>query len=243
MPRKPRHYLPGVPCHVIQRGNNRDVCFAAEEDYQVYLKWLKDGAERYGCAVHAYVLMTNHVHLLVTPQDREGVSRLMQSVGRRYVQYFNHNYDRTGTLWEGRHKASLVDADHYLLTLHRYIELNPVRAGMVRAAKDFRWSSYRWNALGRADPVITPHALYLGLHRNEGKRREAYRALFRSHTDPEEQSRIHRLSEMGMPLGNDRFQARLEEVTGLRLGQTKRGRPRKQVAGDGGASAATGAGG
>ncbi len=233
MPRKPRLYLPGISCHVIQRGNNRDVCFAAEEDYQAYLEWLRDGAERYGCAVHAYVLMTNHVHLLVTPQDREGVSRLMQSVGRRYVQYFNHHYGRTGTLWEGRHKASLVDAERYLLTLYRYIELNPVRAGMVRVAKDYRWSSYRCNALGRHNPVITPHALFLALHRNEAKRHQTYRALFQVHMDPEEQSRIHRLSEMGMPVGNGRFQARIEELTGFRLGQVKRGRPRKQTAGDG----------
>lgn len=230
MPRKPRHYLPGIPCHVIQRGNNRDVCFAADEDHQAYLKWLKDGAERYGCAVHAYVLMTNHVHLLVTPQDKEGVSRLMQSVGRRYVQYFNHNHGCSGTLWEGRHKASLVDAESYLLTVYVYIELNPVRAEMVRTAKDYRWSSYRCNALGQADPVIKPHALYLALHRDDEERREAYRALFRAHLDLEEESRIHRLSEMGMPLGNDRFQARIEELTGLRLGKAKRGRPRKQTA-------------
>ena len=128
---------------------------------------------------------------------------------------------------------------NYLLTLYRYIELNPVRAGIVRTAKEYRWSSYRCNALGQANPVITPHALYLALHRNDAKRREAYRALFRVHMDAEEHSRIHRLSEMGMPVGNDRFQARIEALTGIRLGQAKRGRPRKQTAGERGTSTST----
>lgn len=111
MPRKPRMYLPGMPCHVIQRGNNRDACFYAEQDYQFYLECLLDACRRYHVAVHAYVLMTNHVHLLMTPEDSEGISRVMQSVGRRYVQYINFEYQRSGTLWEGRHKASLVEAE------------------------------------------------------------------------------------------------------------------------------------
>ena len=171
MPRKPRLYLPGIPCHVIQRGNNRDVCFAAEEDYQAYVEWLRDGAERCGCAVHAYVLMTNHVHLLVTPQDKEGVSRLMQSVGRRYVQYFNYSYDRSGTLWEGRYKATLIDSDQYLLTCMRYIELNPVRAGMVKHPLDYPWSSYAANARGQDNLLITPHELYRQLGRSHAASR------------------------------------------------------------------------
>ena len=124
MPRKPRMYLAGVPCHVIQRGNNRDACFYAEQDYQFYLDCLQDAGRRYRVAVHAYVLMTNHVHLLLTPKDTEGISRVMQSVGRRYVQYINFEYQRSGTLWEGRHKASLVQAEDYLFTCMRYIELD-----------------------------------------------------------------------------------------------------------------------
>jgi len=132
MPRKPRVYLSGVPCHVIQRGNDRQPCFYSEEDYVFYLECLYDACKRYKVNLHAYVLMTNHVHLLVTPRVADGISRVMQSIGRRYVQYVNVTYKRSGTLWEGRHKSSLVDADNYLLSCYRYIEMNPVRAGMVQ---------------------------------------------------------------------------------------------------------------
>ncbi|MBU2114357.1 MAG: transposase [Gammaproteobacteria bacterium] len=128
MARLPRLYLPGCAQHVIQRGNNREACFYAEADYKAYLSFLKDAATKYQVAIHAFVLMTNHVHLLVTPQSEHGVSRMMQAQGRKYVQYFNYTYRRTGTLWEGRYKSTVVDADNYLLTVYRYIELNPVRA-------------------------------------------------------------------------------------------------------------------
>ena len=141
MPRKPRMYLPSVPCHVIQRGNNREASFFAHQDYLFYLNCLGEACNRYNVAVHAYVLMTNHVHLLMTPDDREGISRVMQSIGRRYVQYINKEYQRCGTLWESRHKASLVDAEQYLLTCYRYIELNPVVANMVKHPGVYAWSS------------------------------------------------------------------------------------------------------
>ena len=131
MPRKRRPYLPGVPCHIISHGNNREACFYSEDDYLFYLECLADACKRYQVALHAYVLMTNHDHLLMTPATGSGLSQVMQSVGRRYVQYVNINYKRSGTLWEGRHKASLVDAEYYLLACYRYIELNPVRASMV----------------------------------------------------------------------------------------------------------------
>ena len=132
MPRNPRYYLPDVPCHVIQRGHNREPCFYAPEDFRYYLQCLREACLQHDAAVHAYVLMTNHVHLLITPTDKEGISRVLQTVGRRYVQYVNACYRRSGTLWEGRHKASLIDTEHYLMTCYRYIELNPVRAGMVQ---------------------------------------------------------------------------------------------------------------
>ena len=148
MPRKPRMYLPGVPCHIVQRGNNRDVCFYSEQDYQFYLECLKSACKRYRVAVHAYVLMTNHVHLLMQPEDEAGISRVMQSLGRRYVQYINHTYRRSGTLWEGRYKSSLINAEEYLLACYRYIELNPVRANMVSHPADYRWTSYRFNGQG-----------------------------------------------------------------------------------------------
>ncbi|WP_208738801.1 transposase [Phytopseudomonas daroniae] len=155
MPRKQRMYLPGVPAHVVQRGNNRSACFFHDEDYQFYLTVLGDALKRYRVQLHAYVLMTNHVHLLMTPESETGISRVMQHLGRMYVLYVNRIYRRSGTLWEGRHKASLINADEYLLTCYRYIEMNPVRAGMVEAPEEYRWSSYRWHGWGKADSLIS----------------------------------------------------------------------------------------
>ena len=154
MARKPRFNLPGVPQHVIQRGNNRESCFFDAEDYRCYLDALGHASKQCGCAVHAYILMTNHVHLLVTQERRDGVSAMMQSLGRRYVRYINDRHRRTGTLWEGRYKAALVDSERYLLACYRYIELNPVRAGMVELPGRYPWSSYRYNALGMPDSLV-----------------------------------------------------------------------------------------
>ena len=149
MPRQLRYNLPGIPQHVIQRGNNRQATFFSDEDYMRYLADLKSACDQHQCEVHAYVLMTNHVHLLMTPHNGDGIAKTMQSLGRRYVVYINQTYRRTGTLWEGRYKAALIDSENYLLTCYRYIELNPVRAeGMVDHPGKYRWSSYRANALG-----------------------------------------------------------------------------------------------
>jgi len=175
MPRKRRMYLPGIPAHVVQRGNNRDACFFDEQDYREYLNWLKEATEKYRVALHAYVLMTNHVHLLMTPSDEAGISKVMQSVGRRYVQYVNHNYRRSGTLWEGRHKGSIVDAEDYLLSCYRYIELNPVRAGMVEHPGDYSWSSYRHHAYGEKNREIIDHPLYIALGQQNEQRWACYR--------------------------------------------------------------------
>lgn len=161
MPRKPRFTLPGIPQHIIQRGNNREPCFFAEEDYRRYLDDLAEVAEKHGCRIHAYVLMTNHVHLLMTPAREHSISDTMQALGRRYVYYINKTYRRTGTLWEGRYKASLIDTEAYLLTCMRYIELNPVRATMVEHPGEYQWSSYAANAQGTTNPRITPHPVYL----------------------------------------------------------------------------------
>lgn len=147
MARRPRLYIPGVAHHVIQRGNNREACFYEEADYTKYLSHLKEVAEQFSVAIHAFVLMTNHVHLLVTPNDERALGKMMQALGRRYVQYFNLKYFRTGTLWEGRYKSTLVESERYLLTVYRYIELNPVRAYMVSHASEYPWSSYRFNAV------------------------------------------------------------------------------------------------
>jgi len=159
MARLPRLNLPGIPQHVIQRGNNKQVSFFNDKDYVVYLDKLKLYSTKYSVAVHSYVLMTNHVHLLMTPETEQGVSQVMQALGRYYVRYINQTYERTGTLWEGRYKSTLVDSDNYFLTVSRYIELNPVRAGMVAHPADYLWSSYQCNALGKPIELITPHSL------------------------------------------------------------------------------------
>ena len=166
MARLPRLNLPGIPQHVIQRGNNQQVSFFKDKDYAVYLDKLKLYSKKYSVAVHSYVLMTNHVHLLMTPETEQGVSQMMQSLGRYYVRYINQTYERTGTLWEGRYKSTLVDSDNYFLTVSRYIELNPVRAGMVAHPAEYPWSSYQCNALGKPIELITPHFLYQGPAKN-----------------------------------------------------------------------------
>jgi putative transposase len=166
-----------VPQHIVQRGNNRQPCFLSDDDRQAYLQALAQGLLRFGCALHAYVLMDNHSHLLLTPSAPGAVSKLMQSLGRRYARAFNQRHARTGTLWEGRYWSCLVDSERYVLACYRYIELNPVRAGLVRAPQDHAWSSYRANGLGAYDPLITPHAAYLALADHGGARRAVYGGL------------------------------------------------------------------
>ena len=223
MPRKPRMYLAGMPYHVIQRGNNRNDCFIAETDYQIYLEYLQDACRRYRVALHAYVLMTNHVHLLMTPDESCGISRVMQSLGRRYVQHFNTRYRRTGTLWESRHKSSLVDADRYFLTCMRYIELNPIRAQMVQHPRDYRWSSYRVNADTEIDTFITHHSVYLALGNDRIQRQNAYRHLFDDEIEGDDLERIRRAIQFSEPLGTDRFKRQLtknQNLAGSSIGST-----------------------
>ena len=229
MPRKPRQYVGGVPCHIVQRGNNRSVCFFSEEDYQAYLEYLYDACLRYAVNMHAYVLMTNHTHLLMTPQCKDGISLVMQSLGRRYVQYINHQYRRSGTLWEGRHKSSLVQAEQYLLACYRYIELNPVRACMVDHPGEYRWSSYHANALGAADKRITPHDLYEALGQTAESRQHAYRGLFTNALDKDIVQAIRVSAQFSMPMGNSRFKAEIEQALKRKLGYAQRGRPVKSV--------------
>ena len=183
MSRKPRFTLPGVPRHVIQRGNNREPCFYAEQDYWRYLHDLKEAATHNQAAIHAYVLMTNHVHMLVTPGQPHSITHMMQDLGRKYVRYINHTYHRTGTLWEGRYKASLIDSEAYLLTCMQYIELNPLRGRMVSHPGEYCWSSYACNATGQPNPLVSPHPLYEALGNDAQQRQTAYRELFRMHMD------------------------------------------------------------
>jgi len=225
MPRRPRVHLDGVPLHIVQRGHNRQRCFFADADFDCYLRWLGEALAQSDCSLHAYVLMTNHVHLLLTPRKAELVPKLVISLGRRYVQHVNRRYGRTGTLWDSRYKSSLVHAEAYLLACQRYIELNPVRAGMVEAPGHYRWTSYHANATGRSDAVLTPHPLYLALGRDPEERREIYRNLLCSQSAPATLSLIRLALGQCQPLGDARFRAEIERRTGVRCEARPRGRP------------------
>ncbi len=225
MARLPRISPVGMPVHLIQRGNNRQTCFAAPDDFAAYLSWLKEYSVKFKVDVHAWVLMTNHVHILCTPQSKGAVSTMMQSVGRRYVQYFNHTYQRSGTLWEGRYRSCLVQTERYLLEVYRYIELNPVRANMVDDPAEYGWSSYPVNALGRVSDLCAPHPEYMALGKKQEVRLERYRALFNAHVDGDLLTSIRAGVNEGMALGSDRFKDEVEKMTGRRFKPQKVGRP------------------
>ena len=210
MPRKPRFFIPGCAAHVVQRGNNRGVVFFTESDNRVYLESLAGAALKFGVSIHAYVLMTNHAHLLVTPTDRNGVSTMMQQLGREYVTYVNFTYRRTGTLWEGRFKACPVQTECYLLACYRYIEMNPVRAGIVAKPCDYRWSSFHFNAYARRDPLLTPHAAYLSLGSSSEQRLRAYRQMFLHNVEEDEVAKMRACTQTGTPYGNQKFRQQVE---------------------------------
>lgn len=228
MPRKPRLHLDQVPLHVIQRGHNRQPCFFSKGDYECYLHWLGEALVASDVSLHAYVLMTNHVHLLVTPEDARAIPQLLISLGRRYVQYINRKYGRTGTLWDSRYKSSLIEAETYLFACHRYIELNPVRAAIVVDPAQYRWSSYRHNALGQADPLLSPRPEYLALANSQQARQDAYRVLVDEVLDQAATAAIRIAANQNQPLGNPRFYAMIERSTGLRRVPRPRGRPPKR---------------
>lgn len=230
MARLPRLGPLGIPQHIIQRGNNRQVCFASEQDMAVYANFLEEYAQQYSVSIHAWVFMTNHVHLLATPNDVEAISNMMQALGRRYVRYFNREYQRSGTLWEGRFKSSLVQSETYSLQCQRYIELNPVRANMVSDPADYVWSSYQSNALGKKIALYSPHDEYLRLGKNAEQREEVYRSLFRAHVDDKLIEDIRSAANKGLALGDDRFKQELEVLCGRRVRPAKMGRPRKLLA-------------
>jgi putative transposase len=225
MPRKRRFYQPGVPVHAFQRGHNKEPVFFDDQDYLAYLRFLKASADALGCLIHAYVLMTNHVHLLVTPLAANDVSLLFQGIGRHFVPYINKTYQRRGSLWEGRHKGHLLESEDYFLICMRYIEMNPVRAGMVEHPAQYRWSSYAANAQGIDNAVIQPHELYLSLGKTPEARQSAYQGLFESAINPDELELIRASLHSGTPLGNDRFKRQIESVVGGAVGFSKRGRP------------------
>ncbi len=227
MPRKPRFFLPSIPVHAIQRGNNRQAIFFDTADYVYYLDKLKEASIKYRCQIHAYVLMTNHVHVLVTPGNQDSLSRMFQYVGRYYVPYVNKIYNRTGTLWEGRFKACIIEESDYLLNCYRYIELNPVRARMVVNPQDYRWSSYKANALNYSEELLTPHSVYLDLGKDQECRKEAYRRLFQIDMSDEMLDAYRSAIQSGTPLGSGGFITTIERRLKVSVGQMKRGRPKK----------------
>ena len=226
MARKPRFILPGLPQHIIQRGHNREPCFYSEQDYRRYLTDLHEAAKHNSVAIHAYVLMTNHVHLLVTPTHAHGITHMMQDTGRKYVRYINTTYKRSGSLWEGRYKASLVDSDRYLLTCMRYIELNPVRANMVVHPGEYRWSSYHHNAGHRLNPIINTHPLYQQLGPDSAQRHNAYRELFATMLDRSALHEIREAVNQELVLGREDFKAKIENITKRQTRPGNPGRPK-----------------
>ena len=228
MPRHARLRVAGIPFHVIQRGHNRAPCFFSPADRACYLAELSQQANGHGVAIHAYVLMTNHVHLLMTSADADGIPRLMKLLGQRYVRYINRKQQRTGTLWEGRYRSCLVDTDGYLLTCHRYIELNPVRAGMVERPGDYRWSSYRANALGEHDPVVSRHSIMQSLGCGPEDCRAGYRDLFRRDLTPQTLEQIRTSTNGGFALGSERFQKELADRLQRRVTRLARGGARRR---------------
>lgn len=231
MPRRARLCVPGIPWHITQRGNNRGPCFFADEDYRHYLSALGEVAATSGCAVHAYVLMTNHVHLLLTPRRAESAGMLMKHLGQRYVQYVNRCYGRSGTLWEGRYRSCLAQSEAYVLACYRYIELNPVRAGIVDHPGEYLWSSHGANGYEKDDSLITPHEEYLRLGPDDDERRCHYRALFRSHLDRASIAEIREATNSNYALGTDLFKAEIERMLKRRATRGNNGRPPKQRVG------------
>lgn len=228
MPRRARIIVPGNPLHIIQRGNNRQACFFSDDDYLFYLDWLAEYAKSSRCFVHAYVLMTNHVHLLLTPKNADSAGELMKRLGQRYVQYINRSYKRSGTLWEGRFRSCLIQQQDYLFIAQRYIEMNPVRAEMVQHPGEYRWSSYGVNGQGEPSSLIEPHFLYKELGRTPEERQSSYRELFRHELDPGEIDKIRKATNGNFSLGDNRFNAEISEMLGRRVSPGRAGRPKKK---------------
>ena len=196
--------MAGLPLHVVQRGINRQQCFFSESDYAVYLKFLAEFSVRFGCSLHAYCLMTNHIHLLLTPETTDSCALLMKNLGQRYVQSVNRKLERTGTLWEGRFKSGLVRSESYVLACYRYIELNPVRAGMVRVPSQYRWSSYSANAEGEGSELVRSHPAYDALGRDAAQRTSAYQQLCENAPPVPMIEEIRRATRIGCVIGKKR---------------------------------------
>lgn len=229
MARLNRLTLPGLPHHIIQRGNNRQAIFTSVSDYQYLLALIDENAKKFEVDIHAYVLMSNHFHLLATPQTDTGLPHMMQAVGRRYVRYFNDSQARTGTLWEGRYKSTLIQTDRYLLACMAYIDLNPVRAGMLAEPRDYPWSSHAFYVGLRADKLVTPHALFWDLANTPFGREAAYADLVRAGISADQQAALTRSTLTGWALGGDEFVADLQKRTDRRVNKSQAGRPNSKL--------------
>lgn len=227
MPRQLRFVLPEVAAHITQRGHNGAPCFRREGDYLLYLLHLRELSTKHGCAVHAYCLMTNHVHILLTPSTERACTNLMRDLGQRYVQYFNRRYGRIGTLWQGRYWANVVESARYLVGCYRYIERNPVDAHMVDSPQDYRWSSIAANTGQRADALVTPHAEYIALGHDELTRHANYSRLVQEPVEQELVRQIRESRDSGYPLASDAFKIALAARLGRRTEPGRPGRPEK----------------
>lgn len=225
MARLPRLTLPGYPHHVIQRGNNRQAIFLSSADHQFMLELLVENSRKFKVAIHAYALMSNHFHLLVTPQTDDGLPQMMQAVGRRYVRHFNDSHERSGTLWEGRFKSTLIQADVYLLACMAYIDLNPVRAGVAASPRDYPWSSYGHYCGQRIDKLVSPHSLFWALGNTPFAREAAYAELVRKGVELVHQKAMTDSALHGWPLGDADFVKELQNKTTRRVSKSVAGRP------------------
>lgn len=229
MARLPRLVVPNQPHHIIQSGIDKQAIFRDAEDFSAFLQWMKDAARQFKVSIHAYVLMPTHLHLLVSPSDEAGLGRMMQWVGRHYVPYFNARYQRAGTLWQGRYRAVVIDSEQYFLLCSRYIESNPVRAGLVNAPEEYVWSSVSHHIGVKPDPLITDHPLYWALGNTPFDREASYRALLDQGVSAREAEALTQATMKGWPLGSERFKAMLAKQTNRRVAPAKRGRPRKHA--------------
>ncbi len=227
MARLSRPVVANVPLHITQRGNNRLRCFFAESDYLVYLDLLSRAAREADCRIHSYVLMTNHIHLLLSPGDERGPAFLMKFLGERYVQYVNRRHSRTGTLWEGRFRSCLVQSERYLMVCQRYIELNPVRAQMVNDPFSYPWSSYRHHAYGEKSSLVTPHELYGRMGADPLLRQRAYRELCAEALDDDALSEVRRATKSNLALGSETFMEQMADLMGRSMTPGEGGRPRR----------------
>ena len=225
MARLPRLTLPGYPHHIIQRGNNRQMIFADTQDFATMMALLAENAHKFAVAVHAYVLMDNHFHLLATPATAEALPLMMQAVGRSYVRYFNQRHARSGTLWEGRYRSTLIETERYLLACMVYIDLNPVRAGMVAQPGAWQWSSHAHYLGQRIDKLVTPHALYWALGNTPFAREAAYAGLVQAGIGCGDQAALTDAALSGWALGDTEFVAELQKKSPRRVTKTRAGRP------------------